>query len=340
MKTETEGKIVNTCVHDLFFENPQHWYNMHALSDGGSGRMFAYKNKRHSMSEKKHGSSMKLFFASIFDIHHRYRNKRDEIRESGEHEKRHQEWKALWHYMFSISADSASHEEIKQRLLDGGRVSGTNMCVMVCAILIASVGLNTNSTAVIIGAMLISPLMGSILAIGYGTVTADYFVVRRHLTGFLFQIICSVLTSVIYFLLSPEKGVTAELLNRTNPSFYDVIIASAGGIAGIIGQTRKDKANNIIPGVAIATALMPPLCTCGYSIANQKWRMLSGALYLFVVNSYFIYMSACVVLTLLRIPQVRETSEKERKRTVHKLVRNAVLISLPSIVLGLLIHQG
>ena len=292
------------------------------------------------MSEKKHDSSMKLFFASIFDIHHRYRNKRDEIRESGEHEKRHQEWKALWHYMFSISADSASHEEIKQRLLDGGRVSGTNMCVMVCAILIASVGLNTNSTAVIIGAMLISPLMGSILAIGYGTVTADYFVVRRHLTGFLFQIICSVLTSAIYFLLSPEKGVTAELLNRTNPSFYDVIIASAGGIAGIIGQTRKDKANNIIPGVAIATALMPPLCTCGYSIANQKWRMLSGALYLFVVNSYFIYMSACVVLTLLRIPQVRETSEKERKRTVHKLVRNAILVSLPSIVLGLLIHQG
>ena len=182
--------------------------------------------------------------------------------------------------------------------------------------------------------------MGSILAIGYGTVTADYFVVRRHLTGFLFQMICSVLTSAIYFLLSPEKGVTAELLNRTNPSFYDVIIASAGGIAGIIGQTRKDKANNIIPGVAIATALMPPLCTCGYSIANQKWRMLSGALYLFVVNSYFIYMSACVVLTLLRIPQVRETSEKERKRTVHKLVRNAILVSLPSIVLGLLIHQG
>lgn len=263
------------------------------------------------------------------------------VQENGSaHEKRHQEWHALWRYMFSIKEDSASHEEIRRRLLDGGRVSGTNMCVMVCAILIASVGLNTNSTAVIIGAMLISPLMGSILAISYGTVTADYFAVRRHLTGFIFQIVCSVLTSTIYFLLSPKKAVTSELAARTNPSFFDVIIAAAGGIAGIIGQTRKDKANNIVPGVAIATALMPPLCTCGYSIANQRWRMLSGAAYLFIVNSYFIYMSSCIVLTLLRLPMARSVSEKERKRAVHRLVRNAILISLPSIVFGLMIHKG
>jgi uncharacterized hydrophobic protein (TIGR00271 family) len=211
---------------------------------------------------------------------------------------------------------------------------------MVCAILIASVGLNTNSTAVIIGAMLISPLMGSILAIAYGTVTADYAEVRKHLTGFVFQIIFSILTSTIYFFLSPRKGVTDELIARTTPGLFDVIIAMAGGIAGIIGQTRKDKTNNIVPGVAIATALMPPLCTCGYSLANGRWDMLTGAAYLFIVNSYFIYMSACVVLTLLRIPQIREISEQERKHARVVLIRNAILVILPSILFGLLIHNA
>lgn len=264
---------------------------------------------------------------------------KEAAKENG-HSKMRDEWRAISHYMFSIQADSASHEEIRQRLLDGGRVSGTNMVVMVCAILIASVGLNTNSTAVIIGAMLISPLMGSILAVAYGTVTADYAAVRKYLTGFIFQILFSVMTSTIYFLLSPRKDVTTELLARTAPSFYDVIIASVGGIAGIIGQTRKDKANNIIPGVAIATALMPPLCTCGYSLANGRWQMLSGAAYLFIVNSYFIYMSACIVLTLLRLPRIREISEKEQKRARNKLIRNAILVALPAILFGVMIHHG
>lgn len=249
------------------------------------------------------------------------------------------EFRQVTQYMFSIKEDSAEPQEIKQRLLDGGRVSGTNMCVMVCAILIASVGLNTNSTAVIIGAMLISPLMGSILAIAYGTVTADYSVVRKHLTGFLFQILYSILTSMIYFMISPRKMATEELLARTNPGVYDIIIAIAGGIAGIIGQTRKDKANNIIPGVAIATALMPPLCTCGFAIANQRWRMLTGAAYLFLVNSYFIYLSAFVVLTLLRLPRVREVSEEEKKKVTRRLIRNAVFVAIPAVVFGIMMHQ-
>lgn len=236
--------------------------------------------------------------------------------------------------MLQIKAETASNEEIKDRLLSGGRVTGTNMVVMVCAILIASVGLNTNSIPVIIGAMLVSPLMGSILAIAYGTVSADPDLTRLHSVGFAFQIIFSLIASTIYFILSPVKTPTHELLARTSPSFFDVIIASAGGIAGIVGQTNKEKANNIVPGVAIATALMPPLCTCGYAIANMNLRMLGGAAYLFLINAYFIYASACLFLSLLEIPRVRELTPAEWRRSRMKMVRNTILVLLPCIVLA------
>ena len=231
---------------------------------------------------------------------------------------------------FSITEDVASNEEIRDRLLSGGRITGTNMCVMVCAIIIASVGLNTDSVAVIIGAMLISPLMGSILAMAYGTVANDSYLVKKHLAGFGFQIAASVLTATIYFVLSPMKEATPQLIARTNPTLYDVLIATAGGLAGIIGQTREDKANNIIPGVAIATALMPPLCTCGYSIANGQWRMLLGALYLFTINAYFIFGSSALVLSLLGTPKVREMTEAEWKRKKRRMIRNTILI--PAVI--------
>ena len=237
--------------------------------------------------------------------------------------------------IFSITEDAASHEEIRDRLLSGGKVTGTNMCVMICAILIASVGLNADSVAVIIGAMLISPLMGSILAIAYGSVSNNVPLVRRHVIGFLFQIGFSVLTAVIYFWLSPIKTATAQLIARTTPSFFDVLIATAGGIAGIIGQTRKDKVNTIIPGVAIATALMPPLCTCGYSIANRQWPMLGGAAYLFAINTYFIFFSASVVLSLLRILKVKEMTQTQWKRMRRRMIRNTILIVLPSIAISI-----
>ena len=233
---------------------------------------------------------------------------------------------------FSLTEDKADNEEIRDRLLSGGKVTGTNLCVMICAMVIASVGLNTSSTAVIIGAMLISPLMGSILAIAYGCVSADIGIVKKHAVGFAFQIVVSVAASTIYFLLSPVKEPTAELLARTSPGFFDVIIAIFGGLAGIIGQTRDDKVNNIIPGVAIATALMPPLCTCGYSIANGNLRMLGGAFYLFVVNSYFIFLSSAIILSVLRIPRVRELSKEEWNRLERRMIRNTILVLLPGIV--------
>ena len=234
--------------------------------------------------------------------------------------------------MFSLSEDSASNDEIRSRLLDGGKVTGTNMCVLVCAMVIASVGLNMSSTAVIIGAMLISPLMGSILASAYASVSADYSLLRKHALGFGVQIVISVTAAMIYFLLSPVKEPTAELLARTGPSFYDVLIAFFGGLAGIIGQTRQDKANTVIPGVAIATALMPPLCTCGYSIANGRWDMLLGAGYLFIINTYFIFLSAGIILSVLKIPKVRELTEKEWKIHRFVMIRNTIIIMIPSII--------
>ena len=233
---------------------------------------------------------------------------------------------------FSISEDSASNDEIRTRLLDGGKVTGTNMCVLVCAMVIASVGLNVSSTAVIIGAMLISPLMGSILASAYASVANDYPLLRKHLLGFGVQIVISVTAAAIYFLFSPVKEPTAELLARTSPTFFDVLIAFFGGLAGIIGQTRQDKANTVIPGVAIATALMPPLCTCGFSIANGRWDMLLGAGYLFIINSYFIFLSAGIIISVLKIPKLRELTEKEWQRRRFRMFVNTIIIALPSIL--------
>ena len=233
---------------------------------------------------------------------------------------------------FSLSQDSASHEEIRSRLLDGGQVTGTKLCVLICAMVIASVGLNMSSTAVIIGAMLISPIMGSILASAYGNVSADYSLLRNFMIGFGIQIAISVSAASIYFFLSPVKEPTVELLARTSPTFYDVLIAFFGGIAGIIGQTRLDKTNTVIPGVAIATALMPPLCTCGYSIANARWDMLLGAGYLFIINAYFIFLAASIILTVLKIPKTRKLSEKEWRRHRFRMIRNTIIIAIPSIV--------
>lgn len=250
-------------------------------------------------------------------------------------EKERENLRTVFKKMFSITEDAASNEEIRDRILTGGKITGTNMVVMICAILIASVGLNTNSVAVIIGAMLISPLMDSILAISYGTVSNDAYLMKRHSVGFAVQILISVATATIYFLLSPIKEPTEQLLARTNPNFFDVMIALAGGIAGIVGQTRQDKANNIIPGVAIATALMPPLCTCGYAIANGNLRMLLGAFYLFIINAYFIYIASDLMLVLLRTPRVKAMSVSEWKRLRKKMYRNTLLVLLPIIAIAI-----
>ncbi len=242
--------------------------------------------------------------------------------------------------IFSIKHDTADYHIIHDRIVESSNIKGSNMCILMLAIIIASVGLNMNSTAVIIGAMLISPLMGSILSMAYGSAALDSKIFVKSLIGFVIQVVISLAVSTLYFLITPLNTVTSELLARTNPTFWDVLIAVCGGFAGIIGITRKEK-SNVIPGVAIATALMPPLCTCGYSIANGYWRMLLGAGYLFLVNTYFIFLSSAIVLAILEVPKVGNVPEKVWRKIKWRVLRNTIIIIVPSIIMAaLMVIEG
>lgn len=229
--------------------------------------------------------------------------------------------------------DTASYDEIEARILDGADIRGTNLCILMLAIFIASIGLNMNSTAVIIGAMLISPLMGSIMGMGYGFATGNLRQVRNAAVGLGFQVLVCLITSSIYFAISPINTACSELLARTNPTIWDVLIAVFGGTAGIIGITRKEK-SNIIPGVAIATAIMPPLCTAGYGIAIHNLKYFLGAMYLFLINAYFIMLTTSLILLLLKIPKETTMKEEQKKRLKKRLVIMTIITILPSIFLG------
>lgn len=234
---------------------------------------------------------------------------------------------------FSLHGDMAEHDDIKEQIISGSQVTGTNLSILMLAILIASIGLNMNSTAVVIGAMLISPLMGSIQAMAYGAAVGDTKMFKKSGIGLTFQIAICLLTSTIYFFISPISTETSELLARTQPNIWDVFIATCGGLAGMIGMTRKEK-SNVIPGVAIATALMPPLCTCGYGIARGSIRIAAGAGYLFLVNVYFIFLSSMLVLFILRVPRTDEMSVKQKKRAKRRLVINTIVMIIPSIIVA------
>ena len=243
--------------------------------------------------------------------------------------------KDILHEAFSISEDTAANSEIQKRLRSAGKVTGTNLCMMVCANLIACIGLNAGSMTVVVGAMLIEPLMGSVLMIAYSTVSADKHQLKDSGLGFLFQITLSLITSTLYFLLTPIKAPTPELLSMTKSTVYEVMVAIVGGIAGIIGQTRKEKVNTIIPGVAIATALMPPLCTCGYAIANLKFKMLLGSAYLFLVNTYFIAFGASVVLSLFKVPKSEDMTEEEWDKAKKSMIINTLIMVIPAVLVSL-----
>ena len=180
---------------------------------------------------------------------------------------------------FSLFADKAEDVEIERRIRDGVELSGATPWVLIFAIFVASVGLNVNSTAVIIGAMLISPLMGPIMGAGLGVAIYDFELVKRAISNLGIATAISLIVSTLYFSISPLQDAQSELLARTTPTVWDVLIAIFGGLAGIVGATRQEK-SNVIPGVAIATALMPPICTAGFGIVSGQWNFVGGALYL------------------------------------------------------------
>ncbi|MEH6435194.1 TIGR00341 family protein [Massilia sp. DD77] len=236
-------------------------------------------------------------------------------------------------HRFSLLDDKANDAEIDRSLRAGVELRGATPWILMFAIVIASVGLNTNSTAVIIGAMLVSPLMGPIVGLGYGVGIYDFALVRRSLANLAIAAGISLLTSTLYFMLTPLDEAQSELLARTTPSLWDVLIALAGGLAGIIGQTRREK-SNVIPGVAIATALMPPLCTAGYGLANGDWAVFGGAFYLFSINCVFIAFAAVVVIEFLRLPHRKFLDPRRERHVKRALLAIVLLTGLPSIYLA------
>ena len=222
-----------------------------------------------------------------------------------------------------------STREFREKLYDDLHVRLRDTVILMCSIFIASIGLNMNSTAVIIGAMLISPLMTPIIGLGFGLAIFDTRLIKQSLGVLFTQVLVSLFVSTLYFWISPLSYASSELIARTSPTIWDVLIAIAGGIAGVIGS-RKKEANNIVPGVAIATALMPPICTAGYGLANGNVRFLFGALYLFLINCVFI-MLINIVGTRIMMRQSPLSSFKELSMKMRiGLISLIVLLVLPA----------
>ncbi|MDM9632297.1 DUF389 domain-containing protein [Robiginitalea aurantiaca] len=207
---------------------------------------------------------------------------------------------------------------------------GHTSWILVCSIFIASVGLNANSTAVVIGAMLISPLMGPILGVGMSIATNDIDTLRRSLKNFAVMVVLSVLTAYLFFNFFPLRDESSELLARTEPDIRDVLIAFFGGLALVIARARKGTIASVIFGVAIATALMPPLCTVGFGLAIRNWEYAYGALYLFFINAIFIALATFLVLKYLRFPMVRYANSKRRAMIARIASVVAILVMIPA----------
>ncbi|WP_445456980.1 DUF389 domain-containing protein [Flavobacterium sp. HNIBRBA15423] len=232
--------------------------------------------------------------------------------------------------IFDISTDTdrlATIEDIKS----GIDMKGQNAWILIFSILIASTGLNVSSTAVVIGAMLISPLMGPILGMGLSLGINDLDLLRKSLKNFAVMVVLSLTTSFLFFSIPLFKNETPELLARTSPNVLDVIIALSGGLALIIALSRRNKSINTIAGVAIATALMPPLCTAGFSLATGRWAYFGGAIFLFSINTIFIASATYVVVKFLKFPLKEYADELRKKRISQGLTFLALLIFLPSV---------
>ncbi|MFI3239038.1 MAG: TIGR00341 family protein [Bacteroidales bacterium] len=240
------------------------------------------------------------------------------------------DWKTFLKGYFRIKDDLLPEQEAIQAITDGVSFRGMNIIILVFAMIIASIGLNVNSAAIIIGAMLISPLMGPIIGIGLGIGIYDSELIKRASRNLVMAALFSVLSSTLYFLISPVDENSSELLARTSPSIYDVFIGFFGGGAGIIALSCKQK-GNVLPGVAIATALMPPLCTAGYGLATWQLEYLFGALYLFIINSIFIAFATTVGVKVFKFKPHTYIDPAHKSKVQRMVYIIIVLTMLPSI---------
>lgn len=234
--------------------------------------------------------------------------------------------------LFNLKADTDEPGTVEM-VRSNVAFRSANAWTLIFAILIASVGLNINSPPIIIGAMLISPLMGPIVGAGLAMGINDFVLLKRALKNFGYAVLISIVTAAIYFLITPLSEVQSELLARTQPTFFDVLVALFGGAAGIIALSRKEKGNNAIPGVAIATSLMPPLCTAGFGLANAEPKYFIGALYLFIINSVFIFIATYVFTRYMGFQKVSTLAEA-REKLIHRWVAAlAIIVIVPSVIL-------
>ena len=210
-------------------------------------------------------------------------------------------------------------------------MKGTTAYILICSILIASVGLNANSTPVVIGAMLISPLLGPILGLGFSIATNDLVTLKNSFVNFTVMVVLSVITAYIFFLFFPLREESNELLSRTTPDIRDVLIAFFGGLALIIAKTKKENISSTIFGVAIATALMPPLCTAGFYLAEQDFDRALMAMYLFIINSMYITIATYMVLKLLRFPLINYANSTRRSLINRAVSLSFFIILIPSL---------
>lgn len=244
-----------------------------------------------------------------------------------------QDERTLWQVVkgyFNALPDKESEAETISQISSGVRFHGSNLWVLIFAIFIASLGLNLNSTAVIIGAMLISPLMGPIIGMGLAVGINDFELLKRSIKNYLVATVISVITATIYFVITPLNEAQSELLARTSPSLYDVLVAIFGGAAGILAIGTKAK-GNVIPGVAIATALMPPLCTAGYGLAVVDFSFFFGAFYLYFINTVFIALSTFVGVRMLRFKPKTFADTQRLKKVKKYIIVIAITTMLPAI---------
>ena len=234
-------------------------------------------------------------------------------------------WQIIKRY-FNVLPDKDGEKYVIKQITNGINFQGSNLWILIFAVFIASLGLNVNSTAVIIGAMLISPLMGPIIGMGLALGIADLDLFKQSIKNYLVSTFISVITATIYFTLSPITDAQSELLARTSPTLYDVLIALFGGAAGFLATSTKGR-NNVVPGVAIATALMPPLCTAGYGLAVQNTSYFFGAFYLYFINTVFIAFTTCLGVRFLHFHR-KQFINREKMRRVNLYIVSIIIITI------------
>ncbi|MBR3225167.1 MAG: DUF389 domain-containing protein [Atopobiaceae bacterium] len=246
--------------------------------------------------------------------------------------------------VFKIRKHDVGHKTLRKRIVEGAEIDGLHIYQLIAAMIIASIGLNVNSTEAIIGAMLICPLMGSVIAIAYAIAGLDMRLLKRSAIGLLVQVGVCLATSTVYFVISPLSRATSELLTNSSATVWDVLIAFVGGFAGALGISRKQEPATLIAGVAVATALMPPLCSTGYGFSARDLPLAAAALYEFLINVVFIAFGSEIVFVLLHVPlksdldgdgivtaEEQAEAEMQSRRLRHRLIFFSIIFAVPCL---------